>query len=222
MFIVIEGLDGAGKSTQVSLITERFRKNGLETKYIHFPRFDSPVYGDLIAMFLRGDFGALDSVSPYLVGLLYAGDRALASSMIKEWLNDGFVVIVDRYVYSNIAYQCAKCGTVEQRDELREWIFDLEYNKNGIVRPDLTLFLDVPFNFTKSKLEEVRVGDDRDYLKGKKDIHEASLSFQNSVRDVYLQQSSLDSTFKVVNCSDALGGMLPPEQIYERIEKFIL
>lgn len=221
MFIVIEGLDGAGKSTQVNLIKEQFHKQGIETEYLHFPRFDAPVYGELIAKFLRGELGDLDNVSPYLVGLIYAGDRANASNIIKKWLNDGKVVIVDRYVYSNIAYQCAKCKTTTESNELREWIFDLEYEKNGIIRPDLTLFLNVPFDFTKKKLEEEREGEDRDYLKGKKDIHEASLTFQEKVREVYLQQQQLDNTFKVVDCSDSKGGMLPPLQIYERIEKVV-
>ncbi len=221
MFIVIEGLDGAGKSTQVNLIKEQFNKKGIETEYLHFPRFGAPVYGELIAKFLRGDLGDLDNVSPYLVGLIYAGDRADASEMIKGWLKEGKAVIVDRYVYSNIAYQCAKCHTSQESDELRNWIFDLEYSKNNIQKPDMTLFLDVPFNFTISKLKEERVGDDRNYLNGKKDIHEASLTFQERVRKVYLQQEPLDDTFKIVNCGDENGCMLPPSEIYAKIEKIL-
>ena len=221
MFIVIEGLDGAGKSTQVKLIKEQFNKKGIETEYVHFPRYDAPVYGDLIAKFLRGDLGELDNVSPYLVGLIYAGDRADGSEMIKRWLAEGKAVIVDRYVYSNIAYQCAKCNSSSESDELRNWIFNLEYSKNNIQKPDLTLFLDVPFQFTKSNLQEVRAGDDRDYLNGKQDIHEASLTFQERVREVYIQQEKLDDTFKVIDCSDADGAMLPPADIYARIENVL-
>lgn len=217
MFIVIEGLDGAGKSTQVGLIKDYFKNKGNNTQYLHFPRFDAPVYGDLIARFLRGDLGDLENVSPYLVGLIYAGDRADASSMIASWLKDDNVVIVDRYVYSNIAYQCAKCVNEADSDELRDWIFDLEYTKNKIIKPDLTLFLDVPFNFTRSKLTEVRVGEDRDYLRGKKDIHEASLSFQEKVRRVYIQQEQMDDTFKIVDCSDSVGEMLSSSEIFDKI-----
>ena len=114
MFIVIEGLDGAGKSTQVAMIREEFAVRGIETEYIHFPRFDASAYGETIARFLRGDFGDAETVDPQLAALLYAGDRKCAAPMIKSWLSEGKAVIIDRYVASNIAYQCAK---VDDRDE---------------------------------------------------------------------------------------------------------
>ena len=127
MFIVLEGLDGAGKSTQIAKLREMFRSKGIESEYLHFPRFDAPVYGELIARFLRGDLGSVESVNPYLVALLYAGDRADAATMIEQWLADGKVVIVDRYVYSNIGYQCAKLSNKAERQTLREWILSTEF-----------------------------------------------------------------------------------------------
>ena len=96
MFIVLEGLDGAGKSTQITKLKEMFNQRGVATEYLHFPRFDAPVYGDLIARFLRGDLGTIEGVNPYLVALLYAGDRADAANTINGWLAEGKVVIVDR------------------------------------------------------------------------------------------------------------------------------
>ena len=81
MFIVLEGLDGAGKSTQIAKLRDMFRAKGVESEYLHFPRFDAPVYGELIARFLRGDLGGVESVNPYLVALLYAGDRADAAAV---------------------------------------------------------------------------------------------------------------------------------------------
>jgi hypothetical protein len=107
-FIVIEGIDGSGKSTQLKKTLEFLGRQRVRFKYIHFPRTDSPVYGDLIARFLRGDLGDLKSVNPYLVALIYAGDRYDARIQISEWLNEGFLVVADRYVYSNVAFQCAK------------------------------------------------------------------------------------------------------------------
>ncbi|MFI3263130.1 MAG: dTMP kinase [Rikenellaceae bacterium] len=221
MFIVIEGLDGAGKSTQVSLITEELKKQGLECEYLHFPRFSAPIYGELISKFLRGDLGAIDEVDPYLVALIYAGDRKDASAQIEKWLAEGKCVIVDRYVYSNIAYQCAKVKDVEGRKVLYDWILNLEYEFNKIVKPDTTIFLDVPFKFTEKKLTEERTGEDRDYLQGKKDIHEASLDFQQFVREVYLDASQKDENLKVIDCSDAEGGMLLPNEIFEKIKSVV-
>ncbi len=216
-FIVLEGLDGAGKSTQVKMLQEYLSAKGHRYEYLHFPRFDAPVYGDLVARFLRGELGALDQVNPYLVALIYAGDRAEAASMIRSWLDEGKFVIVDRYVYSNVGYQCAKVDDPAEREQLRQWIVDLEYQHNAIPQPDLSLFLDVPFSFTQRKLTEQRDGDDRQYLHGKQDIHEASLSLQERVRRVYLEQVSHDSRFRVIECTDEHGEMRAPEAIFERI-----
>ena len=214
---MLEGLDGAGKSTQITKLRDMFRAKGVESEYLHFPRFDAPVYGELIARFLRGDLGSVESVNPYLVALLYAGDRADAATTIRQWLGDGKVVIVDRYVYSNIGYQCAKIADSNERNTLREWILHTEFEEFGIPKPDLSLFLDVPFAFTERKLTEVRQGEDREYLQGGKDIHEASLDLQRRVREVYLESASLNEDLKVVNCSTEEGGMASPEAIFERI-----
>jgi dTMP kinase len=217
MFIVLEGLDGAGKSTQITKLRDMFRAKGVESEYLHFPRFDAPIYGELIARFLRGDLGSVESVNPYLVALLYAGDRADAATAIRQWIGQGKVVIVDRYVYSNIGYQCAKIADDAERNRLREWILHTEFEQFGIPKPDLSLFLDVPFAFTERKLTEVREGEDREYLQGGKDIHEASLDLQRRVREVYLESATLDDDLKVVNCSTEEGGMASPEEIFERI-----
>ena len=172
MFIVLEGLDGAGKSTQIELLRRMCAERGIESEFVHFPRFDAPVYGELIARFLRGDMGEVSQVDPYLVALLFAGDRADAAPTIRGWLAQGKVVIADRYVYSNIGYQCAKLPTAESRSRLRDWIVEAEYGYFGIPRPDVSLFLDVPFAFTESRLSAQREGDDRAYLRGGQDIHE--------------------------------------------------
>lgn len=221
MFIVLEGLDGAGKSTQITKLKEMFSERGVECEYIHFPRFDAPVYGELIARFLRGELGALEQVNPYLVALLYAGDRADASKSIRGWLAEGKVVIADRYVYSNIGYQCAKIDDEASRWALCDWILSTEYEEFAIPRPDVSLFLDVPFSFTERKLTQTREGDDRTYLQGGKDIHEASLDLQRRVRSVYLDAAERYDDIKVVNCSTELGDMASPDTIYSRIMEHI-
>ena len=221
MFIVLEGLDGAGKSTQIKKLREMFAERGIESEYVHFPRFDAPIYGELIARFLRGELGGIDQVDPDVVALLYAGDRADMAPQIRKWQDEGKVVIVDRYVYSNIGYQCAKIADKGARLRLNDWILNLEYEVNKIPRPDVSLFLDVPFSFTKSRLTEQREGDDRSYLNGATDIHEQSLSLQERVREVYIESAERDSELVVVDCSNDEGAMASPEEIFSRIESTI-
>lgn len=217
MFIVLEGLDGAGKSTQIRMLRQLFADRGVESEYVHFPRFDSPVYGQLIARFLRGEFGGVQEVDPYLVALIFAGDRADAAPQMRQWLAEGKAVVLDRYVYSNVGFQCAKLPAGEERDRLADWIVNLEFGHNALPRPDLSLFLDVPFAFTERKLSEAREGDDRDYLQGGQDIHEASLQLQQDVRSVYLASAAKDPALRVVDCSDASGAMESPEGIFAKI-----
>ncbi len=216
MFVVIEGLDGAGKSTQREKIKEWFTSQGKEVEYLHFPRFSTPVYGDLVAKFLRGELGAIGDVNPYLVALIYAGDRAEAKTLIQGWLDEGKVVLLDRYVLSNVAYQCAKSPNKEAAEELKKWILEMEYTHNAIPKPDVEIFLEVPFSFTEAQLQEERTGEDRDYLQGKKDIHEASLTFQQKVKEVYM--GHLDSSYHIVECGDTENQkMLPIESITNKI-----
>lgn len=221
MFIVLEGLDGAGKSTQIRKLRDMFLARGVESEYVHFPRFDAPVYGELIARFLRGEFGGVEQVDPYIVALLFAGDRCDAANMIRGWLDEGKVVIADRYVYSNIGYQCAKLADAAERAKLRSWILDLEFVRNCIPVPDISLFLDVPFEFTERKLTETREGEDRSYLNGSRDIHEASLSLQQAVRRVYLETAAETDNLVVVDCGDENGRMDTPEGIFAKIEQAI-
>ena len=102
MLIVIEGLDGSGKSTQVRKLRQYLETLPQPLEYIHFPRYDSPVYGELISRFLRGDFGTNEQVHPQLVALLFAEDRHGAAPQMKRILQEGGNVLLDRYVYSNI------------------------------------------------------------------------------------------------------------------------
>jgi dTMP kinase len=220
-FVVIEGLDGSGKSTQINLLKDYLQERKVKYKYLHFPRTDSPVFGELVARFLRGELGDIDTVNPYLVALIYAGDRYDARGMIKEWIENGYFVLTDRYVVSNIAFQGAKVADKIERNLLKKWIINLEYNYHKLPVPDLNIFLDVPFDFTISKLSQLRVGDDRQYLMGNRDIHEENLEFQKKVREVYLSLIHEDKTFRIIDCASSEGKMLQPDKIFKKIIKTI-
>jgi len=221
MLIVLEGLDGAGKSTQVKLLRNYLEQVDPALEYIHFPRYDAPVFGDLIGKFLRGGYGSIDSVHPQLVALLFAEDRRTAAPQISESLNNGRTVLLDRYVCSNIAYQCAKTKTEEEAEDLRKWILKTEYTDFCIPRPDINIFLDVPICFVEQSLAHQRDGSDREYLQGGQDIHEADIEFQKRVKAMYRRQADSDPSIQVVDCSDCYGNMLPPLEIFNKIKAIV-
>ena len=181
--IVVEGLDGAGKSTQIGRLSDYLTARGHRCRQLHFPRTDSVVYGELIARFLRGELGDIQQVNPYLIAMIYAGNRLEFKPVLENWLNDNETVLLDRYVYSNVAYQCAKIADKQDKQALCDWIQRLEFEFHGLPKPDVNIFLDVPFIFTRQKLANNRAGDEREYLQGKNDIHEADLDFQERVRE---------------------------------------
>lgn len=218
MLVVMEGLDGAGKSTQVKRLRNYLQSLCSKLEYIHFPRYDAPVYGGLISSFLRGDFGRMEDVHPQLVALLYAEDRHRAGPDIKRTLEQGGTVLLDRYVYSNVAYQCAKLSSSEEADRLREWICDTEFGQFKLPRPDLNIYLDVPISFIEKNLSGSRGGDDRTYLQGQQDIHEADIEFQKRVQAVYRNLSAIDPSFTAIDCSDEFGDMLPPDEIFAKVK----
>ena len=217
MLIVLEGLDGAGKSTQVKRLKEYLTQRCGSLEYIHFPRYEAPVYGDLITRFLKGEFGSIEAVHPQLVALLFAEDRHGAAPVMRQALKEGKTVLLDRYVYSNIAYQCAKLKDVQERGKLRDWIFNTEYGNFELPQPDLNLFLDVPIGFVEQSLTHQREGQDRNYLAGAQDIHEASIAFQKTVRDMYVAETARDPKFRRIDCSGAQGEMLPPDAIFDKV-----
>ena len=221
MLVVLEGLDGAGKSTQVKKLKNYLESIFGDIEYIHFPRYDAPVYGDLISRFLRGDFGNNETVHPQLVALLFAEDRHGAAPGMKTVLENGGTVLLDRYVYSNIAYQCAKIKDNAEAETLRDWIFNTEYGNFGLPVPDLNIFLDVPIEFVEQKLKADRNGHDRDYLEGAQDIHEADIEFQKKVRSIYRKQCESDPKFIRIDCSDEYGMMMSPGEIFAKVKSVV-
>lgn len=221
MLVVLEGLDGAGKSTQVKKLKNYLESIFGDIEYIHFPRYDAPVYGDLISRFLRGDFGNNETVHPQLVALLFAEDRHGAAPGMKTVLENGGTVLLDRYVYSNIAYQCAKIKDNAEAETLRDWIFNTEYGNFGLPVPDLNIFLDVPIEFVEQKLKADRNGQDRDYLEGAQDIHEADIEFQKKVRSIYRKQCKSDPKFIRIDCSDEYGMMMSPGEIFAKVKSVV-
>lgn len=218
--IVFEGLDGAGKSTQINLLRSYLDLQGIDNKYLHFPRIDCPFFGELIARFLRGEFGEVDTVDPYLVAILYAADRDNAKGTIVSWLEAGKLVILDRYFFSNLAFQCAKIDSKEEKQRMRSWITSLEFDYYKIPKPDLSLFLHVPFEFVAERLQQERQGDDRVYLQGLKDIHEESFQLQRNVNKEYIFLTNTNNDFELIE-GFTNNGLLSSNEIHENILRIL-
>ncbi|MCX8026248.1 MAG: deoxynucleoside kinase [Thermodesulfovibrionales bacterium] len=215
IFIVFEGADGVGKSTQVRLLKAFLKRNRIKHKFIHFPQYKKKPYGEIISRYLRGEFGKADEVSPYLASLLYAGDRMVCTQTLRGWLNSGFTVVADRYILSNIAFQRAKIKADEEKEQFTKWIQDLEYRYNEIIKPDITLFLDASDDLIFSRLSEQR--GQRTYLKDKTDIHESDTDYQKRVIHEYRILSRSMKDVVCVQCCDKNGIMMTPKEIHEVI-----
>ena len=216
-FVVIEGLDGSGKSTQIKLIRAFLENKKIPFHYLHFPRTSNPPFGELIAGFLKGDFGQIEQVHPKLVALIYALDRKDAKDQIERWLQNDELLLCDRYVYSNIAFQCAKLSNPEEIVTLAAWIREIEFKYFKIPVPDLSIYLNVPFDFISQNLSMQRKGADRSYLEGKSDIHELDLGFQKKVHETYLWQVGRERDFVPVDCFSSASSMLSPEEIFSKL-----
>ena len=170
--IIIEGLDGSGKSTQVQLLSERLKQRGIKVRQIKLPDYDHKS-STLVKMYLGGEFGRNpEDVNAYTASLFYAADRfASYKNYWKEDYENGTVIVADRYVTSNAVHQMVKLPKEEWEDYLA-WSEDLEYGKVGIPRPDLVVFLDMPVDISQRLMTKRYQGDEV-----KKDVHEADVDY---------------------------------------------
>lgn len=215
--ITIEGLDGAGKSTQIDLLTKKLNQLKVKHKFIHFPMLNQGIYGKLVAEFLRGEYGSLENVHPKLVALLFAEDRGEHKFKIEQWLEEGYLVILDRYVKSNIAFQCAKLTDENEKEALKNWILDFEFGFHQLPKPEVSFFLNVPIDQIEKSLSNARIGADRDYLEGKTDIHEDSMDLQRNVLKEYLKMLEEHENFHEIACFSDSGKWLAPDEIHQSI-----
>ena len=133
--IIIEGADGSGKTVQSELLMQYLKNKNTSARYFNFPRYDT-FYGQTVARFLRGEFGDINQVSPYLASLPYSLDRLSAKTEIADILNRGEIVIANRYATSNLAHQGAKFAETNERDKYLNWLETMEYKINQIPKED--------------------------------------------------------------------------------------
>lgn len=210
--INLEGNDGAGKSTQIKLITEYLDTIGKTYKQIHFPQYDKNEFASVISLFLQGEFGKSNEVDPLFVANMYAMDRYKNKNLLLKSLDEYDYLILDRYVFSNIAFQGAKYTDNDKKQSIIKWIEDFEFKFLQLPYPDLIMYFDLPIDVIKNRLIN-RKGKDRDYLNNKSDIHEENLDLQTNVRKMYLGLSEFEN-YKVINCINNNGDVLSASELF--------
>lgn len=158
--IVIEGGDAAGKATQSGLLSVRLQKNGHEVAQIDFPQYEENLVGALLKECLKGAHGGFMQTDARLASVLYASDRRESLPKIQTWLNEGKVVILDRYTTANMLHQGAKVENIEERKMVLDWIYQLEHTIMELPKPDLILYLDVPASVRLELLRTKRLAHD--------------------------------------------------------------
>jgi dTMP kinase len=198
VLIDIEGIDGAGKGTQAARLRDRLTAAGRSVALISFPRYQETLYGKAVGEYLNGAYGSLDAVHPFLVSLLFAGDRLESKGLLAEALARHDVVLLDRYVPSNVAHQASKREGSE-REELIGRILQIEFEINGLPRPDLVLLLDLPVSVAQQLVARKAA---RSYTDRAADIQEADGAYLQRVRDVYLRLAETEPNWRRVSCCD--------------------
>ncbi len=213
--IVIEGTDGSGKSTQFRLLTERLNKNNIAFQKLVFPQYSEPSSA-LIRMYLGGEFGAHPSdVSAYAASAFYAVDRYASYKKVwGDWYENGGLVVSDRYTTSNAVHQASK-ESPEKQPEFLNWLYEFEYDRLGLPKPDLVIYLDVPTDFTE-KLMRSREAQTNTHA----DIHEQDLTYLTTCRRTGKAAAEFYG-WTVIDCVQD-GKMRSIEDIHDEIYRHIL
>jgi len=211
-FIVLEGIDGSGKRTQLEALGLALSRRGIAFAQMSFPTY-SGFFGKLVARYLNGEFGSLASVDPHFSALLYAGDRLESKSLMEATLHSGKMLLADRYVGSNLAHQGARIG-LERRTEFLAWLQQLEYRVYALPAEDLVVYLRVPVAQAHHLIGKKTA---RDYTKLRHDLHEADFAHLESAAEVYDALAHQLHWLKIDCFDEASGALRPPAEIHEEV-----
>lgn len=189
--IVIEGSDGSGKATQTKKLLNRLLTLGINVRRVTYPTYTSESSA-LVNMYLRGDFGGnAADVNPYAAATFYAVDRFADYHKWRDFFSDDGIVLSDRYVGSNMAYQAVKLKTEFERMKFFMWLDDLEFERFGLPRPDMTIYLDMPPAIAAVLRRE----------RGREDIHEDDAEYMKDTYEIYTEIARRFD-WKIVKCYD--------------------
>ena len=219
--LVLDGAGGAGKGTQYALLVNRLiERYGTErVSGLHFPRYDSAPYGPMIRTYLDGGYGDTNKVDPYLAGLLYAQDRAGFADACRQTLAAGGIIVIDRYVGSNLAYQGVKLLDSKRREAYLNWQMDLEYRMLNIVREDLLILLHAPAEVSQAAIDrrasETNIADEG------RDGHEINNGHMQGVISLYQELVTRIPYWDKIDCLAKDGSMRSRQDISDAIWKIV-
>jgi len=224
-FLVFEGIDGSGKSTQMKLLVKNLKKAGYKTEMIDFPQYGQKSAGP-VEEYLNGRYGGSEEVGPYRASIFFACDHFDGSFKIKKWLKEGKIVVSDRYFHSNIGHQGGKIKDRKKRKKYLKWLFDMELNIFGIPNPDFTFILKVPPKISQSLVGRItdkkKKAKKKLYLGNKKrDLHEKDINHLINTERSYLEAArEFPKDFTLVECMEK-NKLLSSEVIHQKIWKIV-
>ncbi len=223
-FIVIDGVDGGGKATQTRLLVEALRKQGNKVETIDFPQYHKNFFGALIGECLRGDHGDFLAIDPKIISPLYACDRVESSPQIRKWLDEGTIVVADRFTSANQIHQGGKCKTDKERKEFLTWLDKMEHEILGVPRPDVIVYLSLPVKISleliasreEKNKKDKKLKAHRSYLKGKRDLAELDVDHLEASRQSALRIIKSKNNWKKIDCY-VRGKLLSVEEIHAKV-----
>ncbi len=212
--IVFEGTDGSGKGTQFDMLIDELKRRDLKVETMDYPRYSSSLFGEMAGRMLRGDFGSTDVLSSELAVLPFACDRWLMKESIIKWLNEGKIVLSNRYTASSAVYQAAKLP-IDRQNAFIEWVYKLEQEVIGLPKEDSVLFLSMPITISEKLVEQKGP---RDYLGGKKkDMYEENDAIQVTVHRLYQELSHAKTNWSMIPCTNGSNILRSKEEIQKDI-----
>jgi dTMP kinase len=222
--IVVDGTDGSGKSTQIGLLLKHLKKDGRKVKLVDFPEYYSNFFGAFIGHCLSERYYDFVKVHPKIASVLYAADRFESKDKIKKWLNEGNIVIANRYASANQIHQGGKIANTKKREAFLKWLAEMEYNVFKIPKPDAVFYLSVPVPVVMKLIKERNKNQTRAYLGKKKDVVEKDKNYMENSRKSALWLAKTQPGWVKIEC--VKNGVLDTrenihEEIYAKVKKII-
>ncbi len=205
--IVIEGTDGSGKTTQTEALILRLKREGIESESIRFPQYEKNLFGSLIRECLDGKHGDFIKLDPKITSVLFACDRYETIMKIRSWLDEGKVIIADRYVTSNQIHQGGKIKDIKERTDFINWLDAMEYDTLNIIKPDAVFYLDVPFEVSQDLILK---------RAGIMDAADSDFEYLQNSKEAGLYMLERENFWKRINCMSNKN-LLSIEEIHELI-----